>query len=590
MKMKKRFTSTSTRKLSILVALITLFLVPAGYTLAVWNPAPANPPAQNAPTPINVSGNLQYKTGNLILGQTTPIDGVNNAQFGVTRGPSFFKTRVGIGAFPSLTDVIFMVSGNSVFNNGTMAIGTPSFSPGLASKNYTLQVKGGSYFDGSIVTNGNVTATNNLGVNNGLADGGELVLYSASTTGKPNFYLDNYSGKFRIFNNTGQHFSIAPGGQTLIGLTSPTNDPAALKLRVGGKVGASEYCDINGNNCFDPATVGGGNWIENNGNVFRENGRVGIGIPSTETLVGQLLHVRNSNGNTGVLIEAADGFAAGLNIKGHPNYGWSINQNPSGRLAFWRGVANGGEGSGNKMVIAPNGNVGIGESNPLAKLHVDGGTLLNGRVLLTGDNFLLFGAGVDGKQRDAGKIGYQTFSDGLDGRPLALDIIGAGSANAPPGERLIKLWDNVNVGGDITVEGDICDGEGSCVSATEVVGGSNGSDKMFLRATYERQISGGWIRTSGDDSMSSNMIDENHDDPLPFDVGRDLTAMSCPTNYKPIAGGVGCRDVRPRGINGPDTYAPVNVANRRGTKWLVSCGAAVNDIVQMSITCAYDPD
>lgn len=71
------------------------------------------------------------------------------------------------------------------------------------------------------------------------------------------------------------------------------------------------------------------------------------------------------------------------------------------------------------------GNVGIGTSSPAEKLH------LAGKMKIDGINTLEFGAGVSGKQADAGKIGYQSFTAG------ALDIIGAGTSGT---NRRLKFW------------------------------------------------------------------------------------------------------------------------------------------------------
>lgn len=71
------------------------------------------------------------------------------------------------------------------------------------------------------------------------------------------------------------------------------------------------------------------------------------------------------------------------------------------------------------------GNVGVGLTTPTAKLHV------GGNMKIDGTNVLEFGAGVAGKNANAGKIGYQTF-----GSNDALDIVGAGVTS----NRKIKLW------------------------------------------------------------------------------------------------------------------------------------------------------
>ena len=62
-----------------------------------------------------------------------------------------------------------------------------------------------------------------------------------------------------------------------------------------------------------------------------------------------------------------------------------------------------------------NGFVGIGNSSPTARLHV------NGMVKLDGTNNMEFGAGIAGKELNAGKIGYNSFGSG------ALEIVGAGT-------------------------------------------------------------------------------------------------------------------------------------------------------------------
>jgi len=58
-----------------------------------------------------------------------------------------------------------------------------------------------------------------------------------------------------------------------------------------------------------------------------------------------------------------------------------------------------------------------------------------GPAEVTANNVFEFGKGVGGKQVDAGKIGYKTWSDGL-------DIVGAGSSF--PG-RKVKIWDELYV-------------------------------------------------------------------------------------------------------------------------------------------------
>ncbi|MBU1066061.1 tail fiber domain-containing protein [bacterium] len=78
------------------------------------------------------------------------------------------------------------------------------------------------------------------------------------------------------------------------------------------------------------------------------------------------------------------------------------------------------------------GNVGIGTTEPGAKLHIAGG------VKIDSTNTLEFGAGIAGKEQNSGMIGYQTFTAD------ALDIVGAGTDVT--GTRKIRFW---NEGGAV---------------------------------------------------------------------------------------------------------------------------------------------
>lgn len=80
--------------------------------------------------------------------------------------------------------------------------------------------------------------------------------------------------------------------------------------------------------------------------------------------------------------------------------------------------------SGGDIYNNNTGNTGIHQSHPTAALHI------NGNVKIDSANLLEFGAGIVGKEANAGKIGYQKFSNGL-------DVIGAGASQ---NSRKIKFW------------------------------------------------------------------------------------------------------------------------------------------------------
>jgi hypothetical protein len=76
----------------------------------------------------------------------------------------------------------------------------------------------------------------------------------------------------------------------------------------------------------------------------------------------------------------------------------------------------------NILVLTPGGNVGVGTIPASAnKFQVNGTTSLNGLAKIEGLNLIEFGAGVTGKEINAGKIGYNAFGQN------ALTFVGAGT-------------------------------------------------------------------------------------------------------------------------------------------------------------------
>lgn len=100
----------------------------------------------------------------------------------------------------------------------------------------------------------------------------------------------------------------------------------------------------------------------------------------------------------------------------------------------------------NRITVKAGGNVGIGVDDPGAMLHVNGGIKVNG------NNSIELGAGIVGKEPNAGKIGYALFTSD------AVDMVGAtvgGSA------RKIRFWaeggstfeGSVNVSANANIDG-----------------------------------------------------------------------------------------------------------------------------------------
>ncbi|WP_462255551.1 hypothetical protein [Ferruginibacter sp.] len=130
----------------------------------------------------------------------------------------------------------------------------------------------------------------------------------------------------------------------------------------------------------------------------------------------------------------------------------------------------------NSLVILPNGNVGTGIAVPTAKLHVNGG------VKVQGLNLFELGAGVAGKEMNAGKIGYNAFGTN------ALTFVGAGT-NATnravyffaeggttfSGPALIT--GNTNIGGQLQLNG-------NSGAAGQVLSSNGAGDPSWTNAAY----------------------------------------------------------------------------------------------------------
>ena len=65
---------------------------------------------------------------------------------------------------------------------------------------------------------------------------------------------------------------------------------------------------------------------------------------------------------------------------------------------------------------------------------------VGGGSSLSGTNTFEWGTGVSGKESNAGKIGYSTFTSGTNG---ALDIVGAGTSSS---NRVVRIWDKLGIG------------------------------------------------------------------------------------------------------------------------------------------------
>jgi hypothetical protein len=180
-----------------------------------------------------------------------------------------------------------------------------------------------------------------------------------------------------------------------------------------------------GNNITDPASQFLGT-TSNQPLVFRTNnaermrldasGNVGIGTNNPAAKLHVLASMGSGSADDGGIVFQHTNTTQGIGFGYNTIYatGSAANQN---LILLSRGT-------GGLLLNPAGGNVGIGTNAPTALLHI------NGAVKLNGANTLEFGANVAGKEGNAGKIGYGSFTAGT------LDIVGAGTG----ANRKIKFW------------------------------------------------------------------------------------------------------------------------------------------------------
>jgi hypothetical protein len=147
----------------------------------------------------------------------------------------------------------------------------------------------------------------------------------------------------------------------------------------------------------------------------------------------------------------------------------------SARMVFYTGYTAGDIlSSPERITIANNGWVGINNSNPQANLD------LIGNMKVSSFNSIEFGAGVAGKETNAGKIGYRTFTAD------ALDIVGAGSSTL---DRKVKIYAEsgttftgpINIAGSLQVFG-------NSGTAGQVLTSNGSSSPLWTNAAYGNTI------------------------------------------------------------------------------------------------------
>lgn len=175
--------------------------------------------------------------------------------------------------------------------------------------------------------------------------------------------------------------------------TEPQEGPLNIK-GVSGKIEAEEIClcdasTCNASECKSNWDAVGGFWNENAGNIYYNEGNVGIGT----ALPQKLLHVEVAGGNTLQYVAqltnnnavdtggSAVGMLFGVETQGYAKGALVYERTSSYARGNFYFLQNSGATQSNPtladavMTIKNNGFVGIGTTNPADKLHIAGGGL-----------------------------------------------------------------------------------------------------------------------------------------------------------------------------------------------------------------------
>ena len=160
-----------------------------------------------------------------------------------------------------------------------------------------------------------------------------------------------------------------------------------------------------------------------------------------------------------------------------------------------------------KKAILANGSAG---TNGQVLTSTGGGTVSwttvsggGGGSSLSGSNTFEWGTGVSGKEGNAGKIGYSTFTSGSNG---ALDIVGAGTSSS---NRNVRIYDNIGIGtgsptsplhviGDAFFDGGNIYFNKTSGSVSKITSSSTGNDLRFY--------SDHWIRFIESDTNAEKLV------------------------------------------------------------------------------------
>ncbi len=294
-----------------------------------------------------------------------------------------------------------------------------------------------------------------------------------------------------------QEVSLKNSGDTCTSAGDPASVATEGAIRYNAASNKFEVCD-DANAWVDFATYsgsgGGGLWSQNGSEIYYNTANVGIGITDPAAT----LHV-NSTGNTSMELSSSfsNGYA-GIFID-------TTGDSSTGRITFQKaGVTDGiirydhaatsaakqmifdvGGGNAEMVIKGYDGNVGVGTTNPAAKVHIDQDANADGLTITGGGG----GKNLLALTRDVGGAGSITFDVGSNDPKMTMDngtangewTVGVGDSAAD--KFMIALGDgdlytsefftidasgNVSITGNLNVDGSLSGSGLWSVSTTDV--------------------------------------------------------------------------------------------------------------------------
>jgi hypothetical protein len=361
---------------------------------------------------LQVTGSTHYLLGNVGIGTTSPnrildVNGVIRTQNAGSAGAPSIElgtSAQGNGLFsPTTNTLAFTTNDNErirITSGGNVGIGTTSPA-------HLLSIYGTPVSDGAlnvvqkISSNAasSTTPTSGLGFGANYTTGGDNAVLSGIAGGKENATSGDFAGVLNFYTrpNGGNHterMRITSGGNVGIGTTTPSTKLFISGSHVSGQgmstFKGSDYAIVN---LVAPAAGDGSNgywgfraqdpsfndlmWF---GHVTSSTQSGFVVAPNFDTANSASLYVARSNGNVGIgttsptqKLEVAGKIRLTDDIQlwsANPTILWE-----SGALRFYNNST-----ATERMRITDVGNVGIGTTNPSAKLQVNGASLLGGTL------------------------------------------------------------------------------------------------------------------------------------------------------------------------------------------------------------------